>query len=179
MQDSSLSEQETVQDNIHCNIEEEHKKKPKTDLKDLTFVRLIDPIHIPSYLVEQIKDRLFDVDKFYEYQKVLCLMQSNSGPYLNPSNLLYAIVQEKIRQVKGFLWMTIDYLTNSLIINNFSMDKEYWNKGESITLLEQKSKQVRQDLNLSRIVWMTKNPKFCESRGFKRGKETVMIYEEE
>lgn len=152
-------------------------KKPIPSLKELIFVRLIDPIHIPSYLVEQIKDRMYSVDKFYSYQKVACIYQTQSGPHLNPTNFLYAIVNEKLRQVKGFLWMVLDLLTNSLVIQNFSMDKEYWNKGESIKLLEEKAKMVMKDLDVSRIVWICKNPKFCENRGFKKTKDTVMIYE--
>ncbi len=152
-------------------------KKPIRSLSELVFVRLIDPIHIPSYLVEQIKDRIYSVDKFYSYQKIACIYHTPEGPHLNPTNLLYAIVNEKLRQVKGFLWMVLDLLTNSLVIQNFSMDKEYWNKGESTYLLESKAKSVMKDLEVSRIVWICKNPKFCENRGFKKTKDIVMIYE--
>lgn len=152
-------------------------RKPIPDLKELTFVRLIDPIHIPSYLVEQIKDRLYTVDKFYQYQKIACTLQTKDGPVLNNTNLLYAITHEKLRQTKGFLWMVVDILTNSLIVNNFSIDKEYWNRGESTKLLEEKAKKVMKDLSLSRIVWITKNSKFCENKGFKRSKDAIMIYE--
>src|SRR5271156_719619 len=51
------------------------KQKSSANLEDLSFVRLIDPIHIPSYLVEQIKNRLFPLDKFYEYLKIVCTYQ--------------------------------------------------------------------------------------------------------
>ena len=170
---------ESVDEKAETNNEKsfEPRKKNSPSLSDLIFVRLIDPIHIPSYLVEQIKDRLYSVDKFYSYQKIACIYQTSEGPHLNSTNLLYAIVNEKLRQVKGFLWMVLDLLTNTLVVQNFSMDKEYWNKGESISLLEQKAKSVMKDLDVSRIVWICKNPKFCENRGFKRSKDTVMIYE--
>ncbi len=155
----------------------EIKKKPIPNLKELTFVRLLDPIHIPSYLVEQINDRFYTVDKFYQYQKSACLLQTPTGPNLNEANLLYAITHEKLRQVKGFAWMEIDPLTNNLSVKSFSMDREYWNKADAISLLEEKAKKIMKDLSLSRIVWVTKNPRFCEDKGFKRSKDAIMIFE--
>lgn len=154
-------------------------KKPPPNIRELSFVRLIDPIHIPSYLVSQIQGRLYDVEKFYQYQKVACLLQTADGPVLNGANMLYAMVHDKLRQVKGFLWMVVDVLTNSLIINNYSVDKEYWNNAQhqAVDFLEEKAKKVMKDLSLSRIVWITKNYRFCENRGFKRSKDAIMIYE--
>ncbi len=152
-------------------------KKAIPNLKELTFVRLLDPIHIPSYLVEQIKDRLYTVERFYQYQKMACLLQTPNGPNLNESNLLYAITHEKLRQVKGFAWMEIDPLINSLNVKSFSMDGEYWCKKEAISLLEEKAKKIMKDLSLSQIVWVTKNPRFCENKGFKRSKDAIMIFE--
>jgi len=173
---------ETIQDNDSVDgkdkkPEKNSKKNVSHSLADLTFVRLIDPIHIPSYLVEQIKDRSYPVENFYDYQKICCLTQTDKGPILNPSNLLYAVVHEKLRQVKGFAWLAIDFLNNALLINAFQMDKEYWNKGDAVTLLDEKAKKIIKDLSLDRIVWITKTPKFCEIKGFKKSKDTVMIYE--
>lgn len=158
--------------------EESLEKKKSGSLEDLEFVRLLDPVHIPSYLVEQIHDRLYTTEKFYEFNKIICLMNSENGSVLNPSNFLYAIVHEKLRQVKGFLWMMGDFLNNTLVINNFSMDKEYWNKGEAMKLLIDKAKKVMKDLSFSRIVWLTKRPNLCENLGFKKAKEMLMVYEE-
>lgn len=168
--------------NLSDEVEQEapkvESKKPAPSLSELSFVRLIDPIHIPSYLVEQIKDRSFEVEKFYEFQKVACLYASSNGVQMNEVNMLYALVHERLRQVKGFLWMTADCLNNWLQVNCFSVDKEYWNRGQAIDLLDEKAKKIMHDLNFSRIVWITKNPKFCENKGFKRSKETIMVYEE-
>lgn len=184
MQDSSLAE--IPQEEAERQVESDHVKndsdafhqKRKGFLNELVFVRVFDPIHIPTYLVEQLKDRLYEVDKFYDYQRIACTFQTPQGMKLNPTNLLYTLVNEKLKQVKGFLWMVVDLLSESLVIQNFSIDKQYWHKGEAIALLEDKAKKVRQDLSLKRVVWVTKNPKFCEARGFKRSKDTVMIYEE-
>ena len=186
---TSLPENEVADDteaykSIESETQSDHKprnsvtRKPLANLQDLTFVRLIDPIHIPSYLVEQIKDRFYTVDKFYQHQKNSCLLQKNDGPHLNEANMLYAITHEKQRQVKGFAWMQICSLDNSLEIKEFSMDREYWNKAEAISHLEVKAKKIMKDLSLNRIVWVTKNPRFCENKGFKRSKNTIMIFEE-
>lgn len=158
------------------------KRPPLQDLEpniaELVFVRIFDPIHIPSYLVEQIKDRLYTVEKFYEFQRLCCLFSTDKGPILNPTNFLYALIDQKKKETKGFLWMSAQVLTESLIINNFSVDAAYWGKGESIKLVEKKAKKVMSDLKLKRIVWITKNVRFCEALGFKHSKESVMIYEE-
>ena len=155
------------------------RAKKEVNFDDLVFVRLIDPIHIPKYLIEQIREKNFTIDKFYDYQKLLCLSHGKNGPELNPSNFLYAIVNDKLKQVKGFLWATLDYLTNCLIINNFSMDREYWFKGKAIELLEKKAKLIKKDLGIDKIVWITPHPKLCEKLGFKRTKDAIMVYEGE
>lgn len=187
MQDSSLVNETTLEANHEekpphedkpREVSSEKSRKKISSLEDLTFVRVFDPVHIPTYLVEQVKQRLYGVDKFYEYQALVCLFQTQEGPKLNPGNLLYVLINEKLKQVKGFLWMAIDFLTQSLIVNNFSIDKEYWNRGEATYLLEKKAKKVMKDLSLKRIVWITNAPKFCEARGFKKSKDSVMIYEE-
>lgn len=154
------------------------KLKKRGSLQDLQFVRIFDPIHIPSYLIEQIKDRNFKSQDFYCYQRLVCLQHTSEGSKLNPTNLLYVLINGKLKQVKGFLWMCIDLLTNSLVVNNFSIDKEYWNKGEATLLLEEKAKKVMKDLSLKRIIWVTRNSKFCEAQGFKKTKHQVMYYEE-
>lgn len=178
MQDSNLDDPEVPVEEQIVVSEASPSRKTPCSLSDLAFVRLIDPIHIPSYLIEQMKDRMFEVENFYAFQSANCLIATDKGPQLNPGNFLFALVHERLRQVKGFLWMTFDMLTNSLLVNSFSMDKEYWNKGEAMDLLEEKAKKVMRDLKISRIVWITKNSKFCENKGFKKSKESVMIYEE-
>jgi hypothetical protein len=171
-QNSHKENTQNTRKNKRDNLKDFGKK-----LSDLTFVRLLDPIHIPSYLVEQLKDKLYDIEKFFSYQKIACLSPGPQGALLNPYHFLYAITHEKLRQVKGFCEFDIDILNNSLKIQQFSMDKEYWNRGDAIELLIEKAKKVMKDLDLSRIVWATKNPRFCEKMGFIRSKEAVMIYE--
>ena len=175
MQDSNLDE-----------IEKAQKEKPKKKTKtlpdkpiDLVFVRIFDPVHIPTYLVDQIKDKKFETKRFYEFQKISCTIQVNENVQLNPTNLLYVLINEEKKQAKGFLWMVVDLLTFSLVVNNFSVDQQYWHKGGALKLLEEKAKKVMKDLFLKRIVWMTRNGLFCEALGFKKHEEQVMVYEGE
>ena len=98
--------------------------KTEDSIDDLKFVRIFDPSHIPQEYIEQIKGREFSVERFYEFQKTICLLQIDDEAALNPMNLLFAIVNQE-NLVKGVLWMVVDALGNSLIINTFSIDKQY------------------------------------------------------
>ncbi len=177
--DPSQDEGDHQPSNDNAQIRKKPGNRKVKSLQDLVFVRLIDPVHIPTYLVKQIKDRLFDVERFYQHQKEMCLISSPRGTTINPYNYLYALVNEKIKQVKGVLWCVVDPLTESLVINNFSIDAEYWNRGESLQLLEKQVKNIRRELRLKRIVWITKNVKFCKAKGYKESKFGFMIYEGE
>jgi hypothetical protein len=172
-QHNSSPSEDANDDNQRCS----KNIKPIPNLSDLSFVRLIDPIHIPSYLVTKINDRLYEVNDFYQYQKTVCMYQTKVGMELNPNNFLYAIIHEKLKQVKGFCLMAIDILTNSLLISQVSFDAEYWQKGKALDLIDAKAKKIKSDLKLSRIVWITKNPRICENMGYKKSKEFIMIQE--
>jgi N-acetylglutamate synthase-like GNAT family acetyltransferase len=128
--------------------------------------------------VEQIRDRKFEVDKFYEYQKIICLSQTEQGVMVNPLNLLFVIANES-NHVKGFLWCSISPLTNELVINSFSMHKDYWCKGGAVQLVESKVKELMKEINLNRVLWITNYPRHSEKFGFKRAKGVLMEYQEE
>ena len=68
---------------------------------ELEWIRIFDPTHIPKHLIEQIKEKDFTPDRFYEYQKSICTDQNGDQLVINPYNLLYLIVDEK-RQAIGF-----------------------------------------------------------------------------
>ena len=76
-------------------------KNLKTDIQELEWVRIFDPYHIPTYLVEQIKERNFPVERFYEHQKLVCIQDDHGKLVLNPLNLLYVLANKK-KEVKGF-----------------------------------------------------------------------------
>ena len=45
-------------------------------------------MHIPTYLVEQVRDRNYTVEDFYKYQELNCMIDGENGKMLNPFNHL-------------------------------------------------------------------------------------------
>src|SRR6266478_6150721 len=96
-----------------------------TTLEDLTFVHLKNKAiieRIPLILIENVKGRTFTPEQFYNYQI------SQIG---NPCNHLYALI-DKSAKMHGYLWVETNLLDDSMFVNTFSIDKEYWGKGEAI-----------------------------------------------
>ena len=153
--------------------------KEKTKIDDLKWIRVFTPSHIPTYLVEQIRDRDFTIEDFYKYHEVNCTVPSPDGNVkLNPFSHLYVLANEE-NQVKGMLWFCVDPLAKDLIIQTFSMDKEYWMKGIAVKKLAKHIKEIRKKGNLNKIYWVTNYPKHSERNGFKRAKAVLMEYNEE
>lgn len=155
----------------------EHNSKDD-EIDKLQFVRIFTPMHIPQYLVEQVRDRDFTVEQFYEFQKISCIRKGENGSVLNPLNFLYVVVTDK-NIAKGFLWAQADPLTNDFCINNFSMDKEYWGGGKAVKLLINKVKEILKECKMNKVYWITNFPKHSERYGFKRSKGVLMEYKEE
>lgn len=145
------------------------------DIEKLKWVRILDPVHIPWRLVEQIRDRDFEVDKFYEYQRQVCSNQTPECIVVNPLNLLYVLTDEE-NLVVGFFWGVIDPLCNSLCINSFSIDKRYWNSGKAIKLLEKHAKEIVFGGKLSKCYWISNCPRVHKKYGFKRSSHIVFEY---
>jgi hypothetical protein len=152
--------------------------KDEPNIDELRWVRVFTPTHIPTYLVEQIRDRDYSIEEFYKYHEVNCLRQTEEGPTLNPFSHLY-ILADKVNMVKGFVWFVIDPLTKDIIIQNFSMHKDYWFKGKAVSKLSKHIKDIRKKGKLNKIYWITNYPKHSEKHGFKRSKGILMEYQEE
>jgi hypothetical protein len=151
------------------------EEKPKLNLDLYKFIRVIDPDHIPNYLVEQIRERDFDVDYFYQWQKANSVICRDGINIPNPYNHLWILVDDK-RKTLGFFWSTIDTMSKTLFINNFSVDKSLWNRGEAIQLLKNKIDSIMKELKISKAYWTTKHAKPYEKYGFKRSKNILMEY---
>lgn len=152
--------------------------KDKTDtIDELRWVRVFSPVHIPKYLVEQVRDRQYSVEDFFKYHEINCLMDSEKGPTLNPFHHLYVLVDET-NIVKGFLWFVIDALSKHVIINTFSMDKAYWGKGQAVKRLSDHVKEIINKLKLKKVFWITNYPKHSERYDFKRSRGILMEYKE-
>ena len=147
-------------------------------IEALRWVRVFTPVHIPTYLVEQVRDRDYSVDDFYKYQEQSCLRMTKEGPTLNPLNHLYILANDE-NMTKGFVWFTIDSLSKDICINTFSMDKEYWVQGRAVEKLADFIKEVRVKARLNKVYWITNYPKHSERHGFKRSKSVLMEFTED
>lgn len=145
------------------------------DFSELQFIRIFDPIHIPRELVDQVRDKRFTTENFYKYQKIVCISSNDDGNFVNPLNLLFVIVNE-LKKVVGFLWATMSSLSHDLVINTFSMHKDYWCKGQAVGLVENKCKEIMEGAGIERVYWISNYPKHSERYGFKRSKGVLMEY---
>lgn len=144
-------------------------------IEDLEWIRIFDPIHIPRYLIEQVRDRDWTVERFYQYQKTINLQKEGNNIVINPMNLLF-VLADKEKAVQGFMWSAVDVLSNCLVINTFSIDKKYWCQGKAVSVVESKAKEIARGAKLSKIYWITNYPKHSEKHGFKRSKSILMEY---
>lgn len=148
------------------------------DIKDLRWVRVFTPIHIPKYLIEQIKHRDWKVEDYVKYHEINCLNEGETGPTLNPFSHLYVLVNAE-NITKGFLWFTVEPLSKDIVIQNYSIDKEYWGKGKAVEKLADHIKFIKKKANLNKVYWITNYPKHSEKYGFKQSKSILMEYSEE
>ena len=147
-------------------------------IDDLKWIRIFTPSHIPTYLIEQVRDRDFSVEDFYTYHEFNCTISTKDGNVkLNPLSHLYVLANEG-NEVKGMLWFSIDPLSKDIVIQTFSMDKEYWCQGIAVKKLADHIKTIRKKGNLNKIYWVTNYPKHSERNGFKRSKSVLMEYDE-
>ena len=146
-----------------------------TKINELRFIRVFSSVHIPRYLVEQIKNKNFDIDEFLAYQEENCKDPKSDRLQLNDSNHLYVMANDK-NSVKGFIWMVIDELTHDLVVKELSVDKSYWEGSETLSVISEFVKELFKKLQLKRILWKTRYPKNSEKLGFKRSREVLMEY---
>ena len=145
-------------------------------IDELRWVRVFTPDHLPHYLVEQVRDRDYSIEEFFKYHQINCMIQSDKGVVLNPFNHLY-VLADKENQVKGMLWFNVDPLSKDILIQVFSMDKEYWGRGEAVKKLSEHIKQIRNKGKLNKIYWITNYPRHSERYGFVRSKSILMEYD--
>lgn len=159
-------------------LDKKSREVKEVNFDSLRFMRIFTPDHIPKQLIEQIRDRSYEVDDWYKYQKVICTQNTPDGPRLNPLSLLYVVADED-NKVVGMLWCEVCVLEKMLIVQNFSMDKQYWCKGRAVEILSRKASEIVDKLDLKGVFWVTNYPKHSERHGFKRSKSVLMEYVKE
>ena len=149
-----------------------------SDETELQFIRIFTADHIPKDLIEQVKDRDYPVERYIKYLESSLLIQTKEGPTLNPLNHVY-VVTDKDKHVVGYLWFTIDSLSEALFVQHYSMKKEYWNSKKSIPMVKEFLKEIRDGAGLKKVFWLTSRPKAYEKHGFKRSKRVLIEVSEE
>jgi len=147
-------------------------------IDELRWIRVVIPDLIPRYLVEQVKKKDYSVDDFYTHQQSLCLRMTKEGPVPNPLSHLWVLSNPE-NIIKGFLWFTVDPLSQALVIQTYTVDKEYWNGGGSVKKLADHIKEIRKKGKLNKIYWITDYPKHSQRHGFRMSKSVLMEYSEE
>lgn len=146
--------------------DQENMSKKQPNIDTLSFVKLKIPKLLPYSLIESVKGRTFTPEQFYTYQE---------NQVKNPYNFLYALVDED-KKIHGYLWAEMNVLDNSLFVNTFSVDKEYWGKGEAIPKVIDYLAKLKKETKAERVFWVTTNEKFFLKHGFKRSKNVLMEY---
>ncbi len=152
--------------------------KPKKSMDELRWIRVFTPSHIPTRLVEQVTNRDYSVEDFFKYQELTCLRQTPEGPTLNPLSHLYVLADDE-NMTQGFLWFTVDPLAKDLVVQTYSVDKDYWGGGKAVAKLADHIKEIRKKANLNKVYWVTDYPKHSMRYGFKRSDSVLMEYTEE
>ena len=147
-------------------------------MDDLRWIRVFTPMHIPPYLVEQVKQRDYSVEDFFTYQENICAKNTTDGLTLNPFSHLYVLANAQ-NLTKGFLWFSVDPLTKDIVIQTYSIDKEYWKDGGAVEKICKFIKEIRSKGNLNKIYWVTAYPKHSIKHGFKASKSILMEYSKE
>jgi hypothetical protein len=141
----------------------------------LRWIRSTSPELIPRYLLEQVKHKEYTVDDFIKYQINTAFISTDQGKVLNPFSHLYYLANED-NLIKGILWFCVDPLTKDIIIQTYSVDKEYSKEGGSVEKLCILIKDIAFKANLKKIYWVTNFPRHSQRHGFKKSKSVLMEY---
>ena len=125
---------------------------------------------IPRYLIEQVEPiGGVKPEKLYEFGPAICK---------SPFNILGVFVPMDERssdfgQAKGFLWATVNPLTEKIDVHMLSIDKEYRGRGiikEAKNIIE----KIISKSALRGIVFKTTRPEGFEKVGFTKSDQIVM-----
>jgi hypothetical protein len=142
------------------------------DPKELKFIRItnVDEFSlVPTYLFEQIKGRSWCVDRLLRMD----IFASNAISF-------WVLVNNK-HETKGFLWTTMDFLSEKINVIAFEIDNEYQSETDiqmALGFLRNNIKSfntISQDIKLKeKINWVTNDPDKFKLYGG-RVPETIMV----
>lgn len=120
----------------------------------LKYIPIQDFLLIPRYLIEQIEPADFNIENLYKLSPLVC-----ASPY----NLLGAFAKEG--EIKGYMWGSINPITEKIVIHHLSIDKEFQGNGiikEATDIL----KKIQAEFGLKGIMFTTIKPEVFESAGY-------------
>ena len=122
---------------------------------------------LPRPLVEQIKPKLPDVDRFYNVLRAL-----SSGRSFWITNYL-GVFADHEHVIKGFMWLTLNPITGVLHANMLSVDPAYQNKG---ILGEAKNiaQKLMKEVHAEKLTISTRAPNVFKRNGWKISAITLM-----
>ncbi len=121
---------------------------------NLKYIPVQDFSLIPRYLVDQVKDKDWTTDRFYELAEMIL-----GSPFT-----LLGVFADKEHTVKGFLWATINPLSMCIHVQVLSIDKEYQGKGiqsETMNIL----KGIGKKNGIDKIKWLATRTAAYEKQG--------------
>jgi len=133
----------------------------------LKYVPINDFSLLPRPLVEQIKPKLPDVDRFYNVLRAF-----SSGKSFWITNFL-GVFADHEHVIKGFMWLTLNPITMELHANMLSVDPTYQSKG---ILAEAKNiaQKLMKEVHAEKLTISTRAPKVFERNGWTRAAITLM-----
>ena len=118
---------------------------------------------VPRHLLEQMKPRDWDVDRFY---KLAALIKAS------PFNVM-GLFLDKTEVVQGFMWGSVNPLDERFHVHVLSVDPAYQGKGiigEAKGIIN----RVKKEAGLKSLVFSTIYPEKFERWGFKRSQSVMM-----
>lgn len=130
----------------------------------IKIIPIPDPRLVPRYLIDQIKEKTWDTDEWYEF---------NLQQIRNPDNLILGLVDET-NLVKGIVWISVDKFNKYVFVNNLSLDKKLQFDKKLFEDIHRYLNSLSVKLNLKTVYWITKRPKAFEAKGYKRSEYVLL-----
>lgn len=131
------------------------------------------PIRDPRIIKREWLEELYpqaDMRRTFEILNYVCQ---------NPRGLCLGIFEETKKEIKGFLWGDWNELDGSMFVNSIYVAKECRRNPKLVGTFLDYLKENFLQLGYTRLIFLTKKPKFFLKRGCKLFEETCVVYEEE
>ena len=132
--------------------------------KELSIIPVPYPRLIPKYLLDQVKDRTWTTEAWYDHQTELIGVDSN---------IVLAFI-DRNHEIKGFIWLTIDNFDGYVYINTLSVDPQYQRKSKLINFVTRYIRELAKALGIERVLWSAKRAKALTRYGFQESEYRLM-----